>query len=175
MFFFLQILLKYNWFIVIYSGVQLSDSVIHILFHMLFIDLSQDIKYSSLCYTVELAKLILLCYALLNLKNFIFFFWPCCAACESLVPWSGIEPGPLAGKMLSPNQLDHQEVPEIHLLKFLFIDLIYLAAVGLSCGMWTLICSMWDQVPWPGIEPRPTALGAQSLSHWSSLNFFFFK
>ena len=25
---------------------------------------------------------------------------------------------------------------------------------------------MWDLVPWPGIEPRPPALGAQSLSHW---------
>ena len=28
-----------------------------------------------------------------------------------------------------------------------------------------LSCSMWDLVPWPGIEPRPTVLGAQSLSH----------
>ena len=26
---------------------------------------------------------------------------------------------------------------------------------------------MWDLVPWPGIEPRPPTLGAQSLSHWS--------
>ena len=30
----------------------------------------------------------------------------------------------------------------------LFIYLIYLAVLGLSCGM-------WDLVPWPGIEPRP--------------------
>ena len=29
---------------------------------------------------------------------------------------------------------------------------------GLSCGM-------WDLVPWPGIKPRPLALGAQSLTH----------
>ena len=33
---------------------------------------------------------------------------------------------------------------------------IYLAVSGLSC-------SMWDLVPWPGIEPGPPALGAQSL------------
>ena len=38
-------------------------------------------------------------------------------------------------------------------------NLFYLAALGLSC-------SMWDLVPWPGIEPRPRPLGAQSLSHW---------
>ena len=35
---------------------------------------------------------------------------------------------------------------------------IYLASPGLSCGM-------RDLVPWPGMEPRPPALGAQSLSH----------
>ena len=33
-----------------------------------------------------------------------------------------------------------------------------LAVLGLSCGM-------WDLVPWPGIEPGPPALTAQSLSH----------
>ena len=38
---------------------------------------------------------------------------------------------------------------------------IYLAALGLSCGM-------WDLVPWWGIEPRPPALEAQSLSHWTT-------
>ena len=38
---------------------------------------------------------------------------------------------------------------------------IYLAALGLSC-------SMWDLAPWPGIEPGPPALGAQSLSHWTT-------
>ena len=38
---------------------------------------------------------------------------------------------------------------------------IYLAAPGLSCGMWYL-------VPWAEIELRPTSLGAQSLSHWAT-------
>ena len=27
---------------------------------------------------------------------------------------------------------------------------------------------MWDLVPQPGIEPRPPALGGQSLSHWTT-------
>ena len=29
-------------------------------------------------------------------------------------------------------------------------------------------CSMWGVVPWPGIEPRPPALGGWSLSHWTT-------
>ena len=37
-----------------------------------------------------------------------------------------------------------------------------------SCGMWTLSCSMWDLVPCPGIEPGASALGARSLSHWTT-------
>ena len=31
-----------------------------------------------------------------------------------------------------------------------------------------LSCSMWDPVHWPGIEPWPPALAAQSLSHWAT-------
>ena len=29
-------------------------------------------------------------------------------------------------------------------------------------------CGMWDLVPWPGIKPRPPALEAGSLSHWTA-------
>ena len=43
---------------------------------------------------------------------------------------------------------------------FFFLTFIYLAAPGLSC-------SMWDLVPWPGMEPKLPALGVQSLSHWT--------
>ena len=46
-------------------------------------------------------------------------------------------------------------------LTFFFLSFIYLAAPGLSC-------STWDLVSWPGIEPRPSALGVQSLSHWTT-------
>ena len=37
-----------------------------------------------------------------------------------------------------------------------------------NCGMQTLSCSMCDLVPWPGIKPRPFALGAQSLRPWTT-------
>ena len=37
-----------------------------------------------------------------------------------------------------------------------------------SCGMRPLSCGMWDRVPWPGIEPGPPALGAWSLTHWTT-------
>ena len=34
---------------------------------------------------------------------------------------------------------------------------------------WVLVsCSMWDPVPWPGTEPGSPALGAWSLSHWTT-------
>ena len=39
---------------------------------------------------------------------------------------------------------------------------------SLSGGMQTLSGGMWDLVPWPGIEPEPPALGAWSLSHWTT-------
>ena len=35
----------------------------------------------------------------------------------------------------------------------------------ISCSMQTPSCSMWDLVPWPGMEPGPPALGVWSLSH----------
>ena len=41
---------------------------------------------------------------------------------------------------------------------FLQYLVIYLAVPGLSCGV-------WDLVPWPGLEPGPSALGVWSLSH----------
>ena len=37
--------------------------------------------------------------------------------------------------------------------------------------MQTLSCSMWDLVPWPGIEPGPPALGMWSLNHWITSTF----
>ena len=55
------------------------------------------------------------------------------------------------------------------ILEFLKI-FIYLAASHLSC-------SKWDLVPWPGTEPKPRALGAWSLNHWTTRevpDFFFF-
>ena len=34
--------------------------------------------------------------------------------------------------------------------------------------MQALSCGMWHLIPWPGILPRPPALGAWSLSHWTT-------
>ena len=48
-----------------------------------------------------------------------------------------------------------------------------------SRSMQTLSFDMWDLVPWPGIEPRPTALGEQSLRHWTTrevpIHSFFYE
>ena len=37
--------------------------------------------------------------------------------------------------------------------------------VSVACK---LIWGMWDLIPWPGIEPSFPALGAWSLSHWTT-------
>ena len=53
----------------------------------------------------------------------------------------------------------------------MFIRLCWVFVVAcriFSCGMWTLSWGMEDLVPWPGMEPRPSALGMWSLSHWST-------
>ena len=49
---------------------------------------------------------------------------------------------------------------------FVFFNLfIYLAVLGLSCGMRHL-------VPQPGIEPGPTTLGMWCLGHWTTREAF---
>ena len=42
-----------------------------------------------------------------------------------------------------------------------YLTFTNLAVLGLSCGT-------QDLVPCPGIQPRPPALGAWSLSHWTT-------
>ena len=68
---------------------------------------------------------------------------------------------------------------------FILLHQVLVTAQGildLHCGMWTLGYSMWDLVPWPGIESGPSALGVRSPSHWTTkslgrffnlINFFF--
>ena len=56
----------------------------------------------------------------------------------------------------------------IYIYLFIWLHLVLDAACRIfPFGMWTLSCSMWDLVPWPGIEPRPPALETWSLSHWT--------
>ena len=58
---------------------------------------------------------------------------------------------------------------DIYIYIYVYI-LVYLALLDLSCGMWRLGCNMWNLVPWPGIEPRPLTLGAESqpVDRWGS-------
>ena len=47
----------------------------------------------------------------------------------------------------------------------LFIYLLGFAEPSMQHAEGSFCCSLWDLVSWPGIKPRPPALGAQSLSH----------
>ena len=62
-------------------------------------------------------------------------------------------------------------VDSFFLKNYLFIWLypvLFGTPAHTNWGIWTLSSSLWDLVPWPGIEPRPPALGAWSLSHWTT-------
>ena len=49
----------------------------------------------------------------------------------------------------------------IYVYVFIWLHQVFIA----ECGIFS--CSMWDLVPWPGIKPRPPALGVQIFSHWT--------
>ena len=63
-----------------------------------------------------------------------FLFWPCHVACGILVPWPGIEPGPPAVEVWSPNHWTTREFPIFQLFNnihfFLYnkkkVNIIYL-------------------------------------------------
>ena len=50
----------------------------------------------------------------------------------------------------------------IHVLIWLFQFLVWH-----SDFFFFFSCGTWDLIPWPGIEPRPPAMGMRSLSHWT--------
>ena len=53
-----------------------------------------------------------------------------------------------------------------HLFVFIYL---FIWPHQILVAAWNLFgFDMWGLVPWPGIEPEPPALGAQSLSHWTS-------
>ena len=54
------------------------------------------------------------------------------------------------------------------LKKFFNIYFYLFAMPGLvvACGIFS--CSMWDLISWAGMESKPSALGAWSLSHWTA-------
>ena len=49
----------------------------------------------------------------------------------------------------------------VHIIYCQVMTLTYLAVLSLSC-------SMWDFVPWSGIEPGAPALRVWGLSHWTT-------
>ena len=62
------------------------------------------IGYNSLCYTVNLCCISIVCIV-------FFFFWPHHMACGILVLRLAIEPGATAMKVLSPNYWTTRELP----------------------------------------------------------------
>ena len=59
---------------------------------------------------------------------------------------------------------------KFHSFFFFFKNIMYLShwILVVACGIFHLHCNMWDLAPWSGIEPGPLALGAQSLSPWTT-------
>ena len=55
--------------------------------------------------------------------------------------------------------------PKIFFFQYLFA---YLAVLGLSCGRYVGSSFLTRNQIWPGIRPWPPALGAWSLSHWTT-------
>ena len=131
----------------IVSRGQKKDSIVHV-YVCIFPQTpfpsrqTRNIEQSSLCRTVGPCWLSILhiavCVCACNRNR-------CCCIFTGKHPW----PPLLCWHVCTPYQ--------VVLFKKLFF---YLAVLGLSCSMWSL-------VPWAGIEPRPPALGTQSLSHWT--------
>ena len=48
------------------------------------------------------------------------------------------------------------------LKKFIWLCWVLIVVCECEISSW----GMWNLVPWPGIKPRPLALGAWNLSHW---------
>ena len=92
--------------------------------------------------------------------------------------------GVLAAKSLAPAEFLATQSPKVSLsypvnliqfnwffkkiFIFVYLTVLSCSTQDLCCCMWTLSCSIWDLVPWPGIEPRLPTLGVQSLSHWTT-------
>ena len=56
--------------------------------------------------------------------------------------------------------LSHESLFFLNIYLFIWLCQVFV----LACRIFS--CDVWDLVPWPGIEPRPPALGAWSLNHW---------
>ena len=63
----------------------------------------------------------------------------------------------------------HHFFKQLPVFKIICFYLFWLGQVlVVACRIFDFHCGRWDLVPWPEIEPRPPALGAQSLSCWTT-------
>ena len=117
--------------------------------------LSQDTEYSSMFYTVGRCCLIHFVYSLHLLI-------PSSQSSLSHLPplWQS-QACSLCGLFLF-----HTWVHLCHVF-YSVVLLIWLPQV-LAVASRLFSCSMWDLVPWPGIQPRPPALGEWSFSPWTT-------
>ena len=73
-----------------------------------------------------------------------------------------------------PSKSQKTSLPFFFFLIFLYLfgcmgsSVLVEACRLFSCSVPSLSCAMWDLVPRPGIKPRPLAVGAQSLSCWTT-------
>lgn len=60
-------------------------------------------------------------------------------------------------------------LPLSFLILFTWLHQAFTAACGIfSYSVRTHSCGLWDLILWPGIQPRLSALGIQSLSPWTT-------
>ena len=92
-----------------------------------------------------------------------------CMFCPTL-QWSSLSGISLPS--LIPSNVSHSAIHFLSFFKNLIYVFIWLHWVhrifDLHCSMRTLSWGMWDLVLWPGVEPQPPALGAWSVSHWTT-------
>ena len=96
-----------------------------------------------------------------------FFFWPCHTACGILVPNQGLTPCSLQWKHgVLTTGLSGTVIKYFFQRFFFFFDVDHFSKVFIEFVIILLLFyvlvfwppGMWDLVPWPGIEPVPTAL-----------------
>ena len=83
------------------------------------------------------------------------------------IPWT-VEPGRLQSMVSQRFRHDLTTKPPPGLSCSMRDLQSSLRHVAFSRCMRTLSHSMWDLVPWLGIEPESPALGAWDLSHWTT-------
>ena len=56
----------------------------------------------------------------------------------------------------------------LFLFNLFWLHWVFIAGSSLRHTGSLVVAYMWDLVPWPGTKPRPPALGAWSLTHWTT-------